>query len=72
MRIVYSFMNILEDLAGIAELVKSFIGILIFKISKTSFYMSAMKKLFLVKYKNNAVFDQRSTSKGKSYEHVFK
>ena len=56
-RIVYSFMELLGDIAGIWELVKSFIGILFFKISAISFYISAMKKLFLVKSKKRNIFE---------------
>ena len=56
-RIVYSFMELLGDIAGIWELVKSFIGILFFKISAISFYISAMKKLFLVKSKKRNLFE---------------
>ena len=56
-RIVYSFMELLGDIAGIWELVKSFIGILFFKISAISFYISAMKKLFLVKSRKRNIFE---------------
>ena len=56
-RIVYSFMELLGDIAGIWELVKSFIGILFFKISAISFYISAMKKLFLVKSRKRNLFE---------------
>ena len=61
-------MDLLGDIAGIAELVKSFIGLLIFKISKISFYISAMKKLFLVKYQKNNTFDQKMIDEGDTLE----
>jgi len=61
-------MDMIGDIAGIAELVKSFVGILIFKISRISFYMSAMKKLFLVKYKEDT-FDKKMHDEGDTLDH---
>ena len=56
-------MDLIGDIAGIAGLVKTFFGILIFRISSISFYMSAMKKLFLVKYKKDT-FDIKMFDEG--------
>ena len=56
-------MEMIGDIAGIAELVKTFFGILILRISSISFYMSAMKKLFLVKYKKDT-FDIKMFDEG--------
>ena len=58
-RNVYSFMELLGDIAGIWELVKSIFGILFFNISKISFYLSAMKNLFLVKYTKKNIFEKK-------------
>ena len=57
-RNTYNWMDLIGDIAGIFELIKTIFGILIFRISKISFYMSAMKKLFLVKSKKDT-FDKK-------------
>ena len=62
-------MDVIGDIAGIAELFKSFIGVLIFKISEISFYISALKKIFLVKYQKNNTFDKKMIEEGETIEH---
>ena len=62
-RNTYNWMDLIGDIAGIFELIKAFFGILIFRISKISFYMSAMKKLFLVKFKKDT-FDEKMHNEG--------
>ena len=66
-RQIYSLMDMISDIAGIAELVKSFVGILIFRISKISYYMSATKKLFLVKYQKDT-FNEKMKNQGKTLD----
>ena len=62
-RNTYNWMDLIGDIAGIFELIKTIFGILIFRISKISFYMSAMKKLFLVKSKKDT-FDKKMKNEG--------
>ena len=62
-------MELLGDIAGIYALLQSFIGILIFEISKISFHMSLMKKIFLVKSKNkNHIFEEKMKMEGRTQE----
>ena len=63
-RSVYSFMDILGDIAGMYGLIQSFVGVLFFRISKISFYISAMKKIFFVKSKNRNIFEEKMANEG--------
>ena len=49
MRDAYNLLDFLDNIAGIYDLVKGFLGVMIFQFSYHSFILSAIKKLFLVK-----------------------
>ena len=56
-------MDVLGDIAGIYGFLCSGVGILFFTISKQSFILSAMKKLYLVKSKYSHIFDKKKSSR---------
>ena len=62
-RNAYSFMELIGDIAGIFGLIQTISGVLIFRISKISFYISAMKKLFLVKCIDPDIFNYKLKEK---------
>ena len=62
-RNAYSLMELLGDIAGLFELIQTISGVLIFRISKISFYISAMKKLFWVKCVDPNIFNKSMKQK---------
>ena len=56
-------MNFIGDIAGIYDLIYVVVGFFIFPISKHSFFLSAMKKMFLVKTTDSHIFDLRKKQK---------
>ena len=62
-RIAYNFLDFIGDIAGIYDLIYVVIGIFIYPISKHSFILSAMKKMFLVKTLDSHLFDLKKKQK---------
>lgn len=63
LRIAYNFLNFIGDIAGIYDLIFVVVGFFIFPISKHSFFLSAMKKMFLVKTMDSHIFEQKIKQK---------
>ena len=59
MRVTYQIMDLLGDIAGIYELIIGFVGAYMFLISKLSFNIKAIKKMYLVKTNEKGLFSAK-------------
>lgn len=50
-RKIYGWLDLLADLGGVTEVVMICFGVFLFPIAHHSFYLKAIKKLFLVRTK---------------------
>jgi hypothetical protein len=62
-RTVYNFLDLLGDMGGLVDLMISFFGLALFPISKFSFILKAMEKLYLVSLKDNSILQKKSLKK---------
>jgi hypothetical protein len=60
---VYNFLDILGDLGGLVDIIISFFGIVMFPISKFSFILKALEKLYLVNVKDKSILSHKSLKK---------
>ena len=58
-RKIYGWLDLLGDLGGVTEVVMICFGIFLFPISEHSFYMKAIKKLFLARTSEGNFFDKQ-------------
>ena len=58
-RIAYSFMDVLGDIAGLFELFVTIFGIAFLSISKHSMTLHTIKKLFMVKTSDKQLFNHK-------------
>lgn len=58
-RRIYSLLDLLGDLGGVTEVIMICFGFMIYPISEHSFYMKALKKLFIAKTTNEKLFIQK-------------
>jgi hypothetical protein len=59
MRQSYSLLDLFGDLGGIFELLKGFIGLLLFQVSEHSFILKALKALFMISTEDPELFDNK-------------
>lgn len=59
-RIAYSLMDVLGDIAGLFELFVTIFGIIFLSISKHSMTLNTIKKLFMVKTADKQLFNQKN------------
>ena len=47
-RIAYNLIDVLSDIAGMFELIKAVLGVVIYKVSEHSFLLKTLNRLFLI------------------------
>ena len=62
-RSAYNILDFLDNIAGWFQLLQGGFGIVLFSISRHSFILSAIKKLFLVKSTDSHLFDEKKKQK---------
>ena len=67
-RISYDFILLLGDLGGVFSLFISLFGFVVLPISKFAFNLKAIQKLFLVRTKDKALFDDEKVLRNKNFE----
>ena len=55
-RRIYSLFDLLGDLGGVTEVIMLAFGFMLYPISEHSFYLKAIKKLFIAKTTNEKLF----------------
>lgn len=55
-RVVYSFLDLLGDLGGVTEIITLAFGIFLLPISEHSFYVAALKKMYMARTKDDTLF----------------
>jgi hypothetical protein len=55
-RQVYNIFDLLGDLGGVTEVIMITFGFFLFSVSEHSFHMTAIKKLFFVRTKDETLF----------------
>ena len=53
-RTVYNFLDLLGDMGGLVDIIVSFFGIVLFPMSKFSFILKALEKLYQVSSKDSS------------------
>ena len=72
LRTAYNFVDFLDNIAGMYDLVKGFLGYIMFSISYHSFKLSAIKKMFLVKAENSYIFEHKKSQTHKNLKGISK
>jgi hypothetical protein len=70
-RTVYNFLDLLGDMGGLVDIIVSFFGIVLFPMSKFSFILKALEKLYQVSSKDSS-FLQKKTLKKSDNKNRFK
>ena len=60
-RVVYDLLMVLGDLGGVTEVIMICFGFFLYPISEHSFYLQAIKKLFLARTRNESLFLEKNT-----------
>ena len=64
-RRIYSLFDLLGDLGGVTEVVMLCFGFMLYPISEHSFYLKAIKKLFIARTKSNTLFRKKKAKSKK-------
>jgi hypothetical protein len=60
-RVVYDILGVLGDLGGVTEVIMLFFGFFLYPIAEHSFYLQAIKKLYLARASDNNLFLDKNT-----------
>lgn len=64
-RKVYNIFDLLGDLGGVTEVIMITFGFFLFSLSEYSFHMTAIKKLFLARTTDSAIFGNKKAHRNK-------
>ena len=67
-RQVYNILDLLGYYGGLAEVVTGFLAFLVGPVAEHSFLMKAIRKLYLIKTKNDHLFAKPTSEKAKNKE----
>jgi len=63
-RKVYAFLDLMGDVGGVSGAITLVLGTFIFPISKFSFYLKAISKMYLARTEDSDLFVKKSLKKG--------
>ncbi len=67
---MYNFIDLLGDLGGLTEIILLSFGFIFFPISEYSFYLKAIRHLFLAKTSKDDIFIEKKDKKIKNIKDI--